>query len=235
MIRVLAVLAAGLLGGIGTAYAQLVLPAPELRTLKDCEACPEMVTLPDGSLMSRAPVQLAEYAVFIEETGYKHTGWGCKWRFTHIEQDPDHPAVCITFNAATEYTRWISEKTGQKYRLPTADELTYAVMGFETSNYWWGQSIGEDRANCTGCGSDFDGIGTSPVDAFAPNPFNILDAVGNAWIWTVDCETSACDKRVLLSGGWSSPPSDLRMSKRIFQAPNVPFNSYGFRVMREPE
>ncbi len=219
----------------GPARAQLILPQPELRTEKDCEDCPELVVLPDGSLISRAPVRRSEFEAFVQETGYKHTGWGCKWRSAHIEQDDDHPAVCITYRAAQLYVQWLSEKTGKAYRLPTADELTYAIMGFATSNYWWGQSIGVGRANCIGCGSKYDGIGTSPVDAFPPNEFNLLDALGNVWIWTTDCETAACEKRALLSGGWSSPPSDLRISKRIFQAPNVPFNSYGFRVMRDPD
>jgi len=214
-------------------WAQLVLPDPELRTVRDCETCPEMVFLPDGTLMSRAPIQHAEFAAFVRATGYRNTGWGCRWDYAHIEQGPDHPVVCITFEAAQAYAGWLAETTGQAYRLPTAEELTYAVMGYEEGNYWWGQSIGEGRANCIGCGSSFDGIGTSPVDTFPPNPFNLLDAVGNVWVWSTDCETASCEKRALLTGGWSSPPSDLRITKRIFQSPDVPFNSYGIRVVRE--
>lgn len=216
-----------------SAHPQLVLPAPELRTHQDCETCPVMIYLPDGTLISRAPVQYSEFEAFVDATEYKHTGWGCKWHHAHIEQEPDHPAVCITYRAATSYAEWLSETTGRDYRLPTAEELTYAVMGFETSNYWWGQSIGQGRANCIGCGTEYDAIGTSPVDAFPPNPFNLLDAVGNVWIWTTDCETAECEKRALLSGAWSSPPSDLRMSKRIFQEPGIPFNTYGIRVVLE--
>lgn len=217
------------------AAAQLVLPQPELRTVQDCADCPELVVLPDGSLMSRAPVQKGEFAVFVEETKYRHTGWGCKWRHAHIEQTDEHPAVCITYKGAQAYVNWLNERSGKSYRLPSADELTYAIMGFASSNYWWGEQIGEGRANCTGCGSPFDGVGTSPVDAFPPNDWGLLDAIGNVWIWTTDCESEACEKRALLSGGWSSPPSDLRVTKRIFQAPNVPFNSYGFRVVRDPD
>jgi formylglycine-generating enzyme required for sulfatase activity len=60
-----------------------------------------------------------------------------------------------------------------------------------------------------------------------------LDAVGNVWIWITDCSTAECVERLLLTGGWSSPPSDLRVTKRISNRPNIPFNSYGMRVMRE--
>lgn len=211
----------------------LLLPQPELRVVKDCATCPELVILPNGSLMSRAPVTRDEFAVFAKETGYHHKGWGCVWHAPPFEQKGNHPAVCITFDAAVLYAEWLTKKTGIAYRLPTADELTDAVMGFSSSNYWWGEQIGRERANCVACGSTYDGVGTSPVDAFPANPFNLLDAVGNVWIWTTDCSSAECVERLLLTGGWSSPPSDLRVTKRISNKPHIPFNSYGIRVMRE--
>lgn len=226
-------LCAGL--ALPAAAQDLLLPQPELRTVKDCERCPELVILPDGALISRSPVTRGEFAAFVEDTGYRHQGWGCVWHAPPFEQADDHPAVCITYEAAQLYTDWLSGLTGLSYRLPTAGELASAVMGFETSNYWWGESIGENRANCIACGSPYDGVGTSPVHAFAPNPFNLLDAVGNVWIWTSDCKTAACEERVLLTGGWSSPPSDLRITKRISNRPDIPFNTYGMRVMRDEE
>lgn len=217
------------------AGAQLLLPKPELRTIKDCEFCPELVILPNGLLISHAPVLRSEFKTFVDATGYENNGWGCKWFVPGFEQTDQHPVVCITYRMATRYADWLSEQTGERYRLPTADEMTYAVMGFETGNYWWGSSIGRNRANCTGCGSPYDGVGTSPIDAFPPNSFNLLDALGNVWIWTSDCLEESCKERVLLSGGWSSPPSDLRIAKRISNAEDVPFNTYGLRVVREQE
>ena len=218
-----------------TGLAQLLLPKPELRVEKDCLYCPEMVILPNGLTMSRAPVTRSEFSAFVDETGYQHQGWGCRWTSPGFDQSPKDPAVCITYRAAGLYADWLTRKTGHRYRLPTLDELTYAAMGFETSNYWWGQSIGRNRANCTGCGSPYDGRGTSPVDAFPPNPFNLLDAVGNVWIWTTDCATAQCLERRLAGGGWASPPSDLRIVKSISNTPDVPFNTYGMRVIRETD
>ncbi|MEM7778726.1 MAG: SUMF1/EgtB/PvdO family nonheme iron enzyme [Pseudomonadota bacterium] len=215
------------------ASAQLLLPTPELRTERDCPVCPEVVILPDGAEISRAPVTLAEFRVFVEDTGYQNDGWGCKWNFPGFEQGADHPVVCVTFEGAQAYAAWLSQKAGVPYRLPTADELTYAVTANTATNYWWGQQIGRDRANCFGCGRSLDEEGTTPVGLYPANPFNLLDAVGNVWIWTTDCLDTGCEERVLLSGGWSSPPSDLRMTKRISNATNVPFNTYGVRVMRE--
>ncbi len=218
-----------------SAAAQLLLPTPELRVEKDCGICPEMVILPDGLYMSRAPVLVEEFRAYVQETGYKNDGWGCKWNFPGFEQGPRHPVTCITYEGAQIYVDWLSSMTGKPYRLPTAEELTYAVMASATTNYWWGQQIGRDRATCLGCGRALDAEGTTPVDLHEANPFNILDAVGNVWIWTSDCNSAACDERILLSGGWSSPPSDLRMSKRVFNGVRVPFNTYGIRVVRDFE
>jgi len=215
--------------------AQLLLPTPELRVEKDCDTCPEMVTLPSGLYMSRAPIVVEEFKSFVDETGYKNTGWGCKWNFPGFDQGPRHPVTCVTFESAQAYVEWLKEKTQLPYRLPTAEEMTYAVMAFKTTNYWWGQQIGRDRATCLGCGRAFDAVGTTRVDIYDANPFNLLDAVGNVWIWTTDCKTAACDERILMSGGWSSPPSDLRMSKRIHNGVKVPFNTYGIRVVKDFE
>lgn len=223
------------LGLVPQVHAQLLLPTPELRTVKDCEDCPELVILPDGMYISRAPVTRAEFAAFVADTGYVNKGWGCKWKQPGFPQTDRDPAVCITYQAAQLYAQWLSARTGQPYRLPTLKELSYAAMGFETANYWWGQSVGRNRANCVACGSAYDGKGTSPVDSFPANPFNILDAVGNVWIWTTDCLSAECKERRLAGGSWASPPSDLRIAKSISNAEDVPFNTYGIRVIRESE
>jgi formylglycine-generating enzyme required for sulfatase activity len=222
-------------GAAATQGGDLLLPTPELKTARDCETCPELVTLPDGLLMSRAPVTIDEFRAFVDATGWKHEGWGCRWFVDEFPQKGDHPVVCVTHDGAQRYTEWLSAETGLAYRLPTVEEMRSATLGYENSNYWWGQSIGKNRANCTGCGSPFDGVGTSPVGSFPANPFNLLDAVGNVWVWTSDCTSAACEEYQLIGGGWSSPPSDLRVSKTISNAPNIPMNSYGLRVVRDTE
>ncbi|MEM9496472.1 MAG: SUMF1/EgtB/PvdO family nonheme iron enzyme, partial [Pseudomonadota bacterium] len=133
------VLAVWLMALAGAAQAQLLLPKPELRVEKDCPSCPELVILPDGMLMSRAPVMVEEFAAFVAATGYKNRGWGCKWDFPGFEQGPRHPVTCVTFEGAQAYTRWLRESTGKAYRLPTADELAYEVSANQTTIFWWGQ------------------------------------------------------------------------------------------------
>jgi formylglycine-generating enzyme required for sulfatase activity len=213
----------------------LFLPGPVEIVVHDCNKCPPLVTLPSGLLMSQAPVTRGEFAVFAKETNFDQPKWGCKWQAPAIDQGEDHPVVCVSYENAAAYVEWLSLRTGKAYRLPTVEEVRSAAMGGQSGNYWWGQSVGKDRANCTGCGSSFDGKGTSPVGTFAKNPYHLYDAVGNVWIWTSDCLEGDCSQRMLVGGGWANPPADLRVTKTIWNGTEIPFNTYGIRVVRNAD
>lgn len=211
------------------------LPRPELQLSVDCENCPRMVTLPNGMRMSQSHVTRAEFEVFARETGFERTTWGCAWNYPGIPQENDQPAICISYVDAGKYVEWLTARAGIAYRLPTVEEYRYAAGGGQPGNYWWGQDVGKGRANCTGCSSDYDGKGTSPIEAFAPNPYGLYDAVGNAWQWTSDCHDTECRERVLIGGSWSSPPADLRLTKTIWNAAEIPFYTYGLRVVTDAQ
>ena len=217
-----------------SAHAQgFSLPRAEVQISNDCEGCPDMVTLPTGLRMSQNHITKAQFAVFAGEVGYKRNGWGCAWNFTGIKQTDEDPAVCISYEDAQDYVAWLSARAGRTYRLPTADEYREAASTGAPTNYWWGEDIGENRANCLGCKSAFDGKGTSPVGSFTANAFGIGDAVGNAWQWTSDCQDTQCQRHALIGGSWSSPPADLRLSKLIWNDAQVPFYTYGLRVVAD--
>jgi formylglycine-generating enzyme required for sulfatase activity len=216
-----------------TASAQMLMPTPELVKKQDCADCPPLIQLPTGLFMSRAPVTRGAFAVFAEATGQKRTGWGCNWNYPAIDQDESHPVVCITYQDAEAYVSWLSATTKKSYRLPTVAEMRFAALAAGTDNYWWGRTVGKNRANCVACKSPFDGKGTSPVGSFEENPFGLQDAVGNVWVWTSDCLTTQCDEHMLVGGSWSSPPGDLRVTKVISNKNDIPFNTYGLRVVRD--
>jgi formylglycine-generating enzyme required for sulfatase activity len=151
--------------------------------------------------MGRYEITKSEFRQFVNATGYKtdaETGDGCRvyqsgswnqvpdanWRKLYFSQDDNHPVACISWNDASAYAQWLSQQTGQHYRLPTEAEWEYAARAGTTTKYWWGNDIGSNRANCDGCGSQWDDKMTAPVGSFAPNPFGLYDTVGNVWEWT---------------------------------------------------
>ena len=79
----------------------------------------------------------------------------------------DRPAMRIRWSDAQSYVSWLSRQTGQPYRLPSESEWEYAARAGREAKYHWGAAVGENRANCDGCGSVWDGRSTAPAEVAA--------------------------------------------------------------------
>lgn len=94
-----------------------------------------------------------------------------------------HPAVNITHYAALMYTKWLTIKTGDFYRLPTEAEWEYACRAGNYDSYapYYASQIDQyawhvDNSNRT----------YHPVESKLPNPFGIYNMLGNVAEWTMD-------------------------------------------------
>ena len=150
--------------------------------------------------MGRYEITVGEFRQFVNATGYKtdaEKGGSCytwvgdssgkNWRHLGLTQNDNHPVVCVSWNDVNAYARWLSQQTGQNYRLPTEAEWEYATRAGTNTKYWWGNEIGKNRAACDGCGAQWGWDAkkmTAPVGSFSPNPFGLHDTVGNVWEWT---------------------------------------------------
>ena len=106
-------------------------------------------------------VTRGEYRAFADATG--HRGDGCfiwngvafeidarkDWRNTGYAQDDTHPVACVSWDDANAYTRWLSHKTGKRYRLLTEAEWEYAARAGTTTARFWGNDVSKacDYAN----------------------------------------------------------------------------------------
>jgi formylglycine-generating enzyme required for sulfatase activity/serine/threonine protein kinase len=172
------------------------------------------------------------------------------------------PVVNLSWNDAQAYTRWLSQKTGRRYRLPSEAEWEYAIRARTAGARYWG---GDRTLQCRfGNGADqsalkkdsklpavecSDGFPVlAPVGAFEPNAFGLYDMAGNAWEWNEDCwrdsyggapadgaavEFNGCDRRVIRGGSWRARANSLRSFGRGNSPPDTRSDDLGLRVVAE--
>jgi formylglycine-generating enzyme required for sulfatase activity len=134
-------------------------------------------------------------------------------------------------NDAQAYVDWLSSSTGNTYRIPAEFEWEYAARAGKESDYWWGDGVGTDNANCGWCGSEWSNVSSAPVSAFDRNDFGLFDTVGNVWEWSAS--DSAQSGAVVRGGAWNFAPRLARVSTRMELEPSFRSNYIGFRVLRE--
>ncbi|WP_158639264.1 formylglycine-generating enzyme family protein [Elioraea rosea] len=175
------------------------------------------VTLRSPLAVGRYPVTVAQYRAFAQATGRGDGGscwvWsegepedlpGMSWRNPGFVQAEDHPVVCVSWEDAQAYARWVSGQTGQRYRLLTEAEWEYAARAGTKTRWWWGESEAEQCRHANGADETTlaqlsgasgwtvppctDGFAyTSPVGRFLANRFGLHDMVGNVVEWVEDC------------------------------------------------
>ena len=158
------------------------------------------------------------------------------------------PASRLSWRDARAYTRWLSQRTGHRYRLPTEAEWEYAARAGGDSHYPWGSRFAQGKAHCIACGTAFNPRAPAPVGQFPANAFGLHDMAGNLAEWVADChaedyraaakdgrafEASGCSRRVVRGGSFASAPEALRVTARDALGETSANDSVGFRVVRE--
>lgn len=227
---------------------------------------PSMITLPggvyyrgdhmgdgDGDEQPVREIRLRPFAIGLHEITFDEYDRFCKENSRDKPDDSEwgrgrRPVINVSWEEATEFTEWLSRKTGKHYRLPTDAEWEYAARAGTETRFWWGNEPGSANANCENCGGLWDGEMTAPVGRFSPNPFGLHDTAGNVFEWVADChhdsfadapadggaiEKEGCGKRVIRGGAWSFPPKEIRSANRWRDFPTRRSDDTGFRVLRE--
>jgi formylglycine-generating enzyme required for sulfatase activity len=217
--------------------------------------------LPDYQL-GKYPVTNAEYGRFVEADGYQDNAWwtnagwlevGQKQNEPRYWQDarfnkPNQPAIGLSWYECVAYCRWLSEETGQIYRLPSEAEWEKGARGVDGRVYPWGNEFEESRLNARE--GDQKVCTTTPVGMYPTgvSPFGLFDCAGNVWEW---CATrwkksfpyDACQDewqadylegqnlRVLRSGSWNYKAEATRCGYRFKFQPYGWTERGGFRVV----
>lgn len=148
--------------------------------------------------LGRFEVTFDEYDAFCEATQRPKpddAGWGRGKR----------PVIKVSWEDVQAYVAWLSDNTGKRYFIPSEAQWEYAARAGSSSIYWWGNDIGENKAQCGDClaihrcstyGDTWEKCidkipkkqpGTVPVGSFEPNAFGLHDVLGNVIEFTADC------------------------------------------------
>jgi formylglycine-generating enzyme required for sulfatase activity len=199
--------------------------------LKKCVECPEMVAIPGTNFA------MAKYTVTFQDWDACVVDGGCNgYRPSDKEWGrATRPVINVSWNDAQAYIKWLSNKSGRTYRLPTEQEWEIAARAGTTTDYYWGifpfgDSASSINANCNSCGSKWDNRSTAPVGSFKPNGFGLYDMSGNVWQWTDSCWEGDCSKRVLRGGSWNDTTTNIRIATRFKDGINERYHISGFRL-----
>ncbi len=185
-------------------------------------------------------VTRGQYRVFAEATGRSSDGcfiWSRAdfekdpakdWRNPGYAQDDTHPVVCVSWDDANAYARWLSQKTGRAYRLLTEAEWEYAARAGTTTARFWGDTAGMSCGYANGadfttqvhvpgaaeweiarCDDRF--AYTAPVGSYRANAFGLHDMLGNVWEWTQDCWNESYSGAPADGSAWVSGDCFLRV------------------------
>jgi formylglycine-generating enzyme required for sulfatase activity len=228
--------------------------------VQDCAFCPQMLTLPRGSMMmgnnqraseqpvhrvAIAPFALSRYPVSVREWRRCIAASACSEAPIRRGDNDDIPVHNVSFEDAQKYVAWLTSTTMKTYRLPSEAEFEYAARAGTKTEYWWGDHLLDGMANCRQCGEPFNADSPSEASKFMPNGFGLYGVSGGVAQWVADCwhdtygnapedgspwNTPECAEHVLRSGSWLEDPAQLRAASRSHSAQRQ--IGYGLRVAR---
>ena len=241
-----------------------------------------MVKIPAGSFRMGSPVDEPERsedegpqhevtlgAFFMAQTPITQAQWRvvAGWQKVGRDLEPDpskfkganRPVEQVSWIDALEFCRRLSQRTGQRYGLPSEAQWEYACRAGSTTPFHFGATLTPELANYNG--NHVYGNGpkgtyreqTIDVASFPANGWGLHDLHGNVWEWCEDhwhdsynfapgddqpwlIPAAADDERRLLRGGsWLDDPWDCRSAYRFSYPPVNRFRTIGFRVCCLPQ
>lgn len=210
-------------------------PAPE--PFQDCPDCPSMVWIPGQTFaVSQYEVTFAQWRACLAGAGCDghapdNEGWG-GWMEREYAQIP---VMNVSWDHAQAYVRWLSARTGHRYRLLTTDEWVIAAFpGGRRQIYYWGNETPVcDRGARNGVAYHDEcwPVGPRRVGSFQPNAYGLYDMIGNVGEWLEDPYAPGDARRAIIGSSWRSDLPSL--GGRGGGRPHERGDATGIRVARE--
>ncbi len=186
--------------------------------------------------LAKTETTVLQWKTYCNETGLPmpkspQGGW--------VDQDP---IANVSWEDAMAYCKWLSNKTGKQYRLPTEVEWEFAARGGKKSKgyqYSGGQNIDTVAWNKNNSNNLVHAVAQKKA-----NELGLYDMTGNLWEWCLDwyifeAYTFAQDNkkddkirgtRVIRGGCATTPALGCRNASRGSSEPGFRYAYSGFRV-----
>ena len=199
--------------------------------------------------MARSEVTFGQYQACVDagactaphvSDGTCYVKQGGSWKkgtLPSIFQGAEQPVVCVDWEQARAYARWVGG------RLPTEAEWEYAARGGQSYTYAGSTTLGE-----VAWYSENSGGRTHDVCGKRQNGYGLCDMSGNVWEWVEDWYHSsytgaptdgsawlspAGSNRVFRGGSWSFVAWFVRVAFRDSNDPGNRDDNLGFRPVRD--
>ena len=164
----------------------------------------------------------------------------------------DWPVIRVSQQEAVAFCKWLSAKTGKKFRLPTEAEWEFAARAGTDTPMYYGKTDADfsKHANLADATiAKFNVISThnyllreasfndgaqvqTSVGKYKPNAFGLCDTIGNVAEWTSSSYGSAGQK-VSRGGSWRDLPRWVPVGRRTVYQPHQRVYNVGIRVVMD--
>lgn len=191
-------------------------------------------------LMGTTEVTNAQYELFRPE----HKALRGK---DNVSVEDDDAVVNVCYQDAIDFCRWLSQREGKTYRLPTEAEWEYACRAGTYTLYYTGDGLPGPMCRNQVVARDYKPVSLK-VGQTVPNAFGLYDMHGNVEEWCADWyapysmqvqsdpvgpETG--EYRVTRGGSHHTPVQYLRSANRMAMLPEDRHSLTGFRVVQSDE
>lgn len=239
---------------------------------------PELAVIPPGAFKMGAPdserrfgeqpvrntridpaFAIGRHVVTAEEFRDFEIATGFAWQEHLVRSEGRHPVINISLEDAMAYLAWLSEETGQHYRLPSEAEWEYAARAGSRTAYCFGDRLTCGEANVGALAAPGRGaIGwrrflpfcvplnqTMEVESYPANVWGLYEVHGNVWEFTADTwigpldplNSAGMDAKarwlVTKGGSWFEGLADARSAARKPRFHDELDLNLGLRVVRE--
>ncbi len=188
--------------------------------------------------IAKTPLTNAQYATFVKGTKHSLPNHWEKGKIPSGKEN--HPVIYVSWVDATTFCKWLSQETGQSFRLPSEAEWEKAARSTDGRIYPWGDKpLTPELCNFGRNVGD-----TTPVGQYSPqgdSPYGCADMLGNVFEWTLrsfkgypyqaDDRSGRISDSVLRGGSFYSLQRYVRCACRRKEMLYNRFGGGGFRVV----